>query len=257
MDLKLDGKTALITGASKGIGRAIARSFAAEGCGLRLVARDRQSLDRTAVALTEEFGVDVAIAAADLTDPSSFGRLAEQFEDVDILVNNAGAVPPGAIGDFSAERMAQSWQLKVFGFIGMMNAFYPRMTSRGNGVILNVMGTAGYRGDASLVALTGGNAALMAITRVLGASGPRHGVRVVGVNPGATGTERLILLLQDEARRRFGSADRWPELQAHLPYGRAAMPEEVADVVVFLSSPRANYVSGSIVNVDGGKSELP
>lgn len=257
MDLGLHGKKVMVTGASKGIGLAIARSFAAEGCSIRLVARDEKTLAYEASGIAREFGVAVNFYAVDLKDPASFSVLADRAGDIDILVNNAGDVPPGPIDAFDVVRMASVWQLKVFGYIGLMNAFYPLMTARRHGVILNVMGTAGYRVDAKLVALAGANASLIATTRALGAAAPEHGVRVVGVNPGATLTDRVISVLQMQAEQRFGSAERWQDMQATLPFGRAARPDEVADVVVFMASNRASYVSGAIVNVDGGKCELP
>jgi NAD(P)-dependent dehydrogenase (short-subunit alcohol dehydrogenase family) len=147
-----------------------------------------------------------------------------------------------------------AWELKVFGYVNLCRAVYGRMRRAGGGVIVNVIGTGGERHDPAYVAGVTANAGLMAFTRALGAAGPDAGVRVVGVNPGITRTDRM----EQQARRRAEAAGadpgRWRELLPELPMGRPAEPAEVADVVVFLASPRAGYVSGTVVTVDAGRS---
>jgi NAD(P)-dependent dehydrogenase (short-subunit alcohol dehydrogenase family) len=126
------------------------------------------------------------------------------------------------------------------------------MCARGAGVVVNVIGNCGERPDPEIIVATICNTGLMGFTRALGAESPRHGVRVVGINPGPTATERLVSLMRRKAADRTGDPGRWPELVAPLPFGRAAEPSEVADAIVFAASRRASFVSGTIVTVDGG-----
>jgi len=177
---------------------------------------------------------------------------------VDALINNAGAVRGGEIDDIDDDAWRAGWELKVFGYINLSRLCYGAMKARGaGGVIVNVIGLAGERPNAKVVALSSGNAALIALTRALGGRAPDFGLRVLGVNPGPTETERAVTLFRRQARDRFGDPERWRELVTDLPFGRPAKPEEVADVVVFLASDRAAYVSGSVLNVDGGLATRP
>ena len=128
------------------------------------------------------------------------------------------------------------------------------MCGRGRGVIVNVIGNCGERPDPEIIIGTITNAGLMGFTRALGSVSPQHGVRVLGVNPGPTMTERLELLMRKKALDRTGDGENWRELVAPLPFGRAATPDEVADLVVFAASARASYISGTVLTVDGGVS---
>ncbi len=127
-----------------------------------------------------------------------------------------------------------------------------RMCERKSGVIINVIGNCGERPDPDIIIATITNSGLMGFTRALGSISPALGVRVLGVYPGPTLTERLQLLMERKAQDRSGDAARWTELVAPLPFGRPATPLEVADMVVFAASPRASYVSGTVLTVDGG-----
>ncbi len=244
MDLSLKGKRALVTGASKGIGAAIAETLAAEGCALHLAARNGDALAALARKLRAEHGVDVTTHAVDLRVPADIARLAETADDLDILVNNAGDIPAGTLDDVGPELWRHAWDLKVFGYIDLVRLVYPRLRDRGRGVIVNVIGTGGERPSAGYIAGGAGNAALMAFTQALGGEGPRHGVRVVGVNPGPVATERITTMRAANADVDAGFAA--------LPSGRIAETHEIADLVVFLASERAGYISGTIVTIDGG-----
>jgi NAD(P)-dependent dehydrogenase (short-subunit alcohol dehydrogenase family) len=250
MDLGLKGKTALITGASKGIGRGVAEALAAEGCHVRLVSRSLDLLETAVAEITRDHGVKATAHAADLSDSGAIdGLLAGDLPD--ILVNNAGAIPGGDIETITEEIWRKAWELKVFGYINMSRAFYAAMRKRGHGVICNVTGLAADKPDFGYVAGTTGNAGLNAMTRALGGHGLEDGVRVFGVSPGPTQTERLIGLLKTRAKAE-GNEDNWQSLMGGMPMGRAATVPEVADVIAFLCSPKASYVSGTILTVDGG-----
>lgn len=256
MDLDLKGKTALITGASKGIGRAVAEVLAAEGCNLHLVARSADALNAAAAELGSRHSISVTTHAFDLTSAAAAERLAAAAGPLDILVNNAGAVPRGSLTEVDDEAWRAGWELKVFGYVRLCRLVLPRMQEKRSGVIVNVIGVAGQRPDANYVATTSANAALMMFTESLGGDSVRHGVRVVGVNPGLVATERFMGNIRRRAEIKFGAAERWPDM-IDLPMGRPAQPAEIADVVAFLASRRASYISGTIVTVDGGLRARP
>lgn len=242
----------MITGASKGIGLACAHAFAAERCSVHLAARDSVQLERVANDIRVGHDADVRIHVVDLSQPADQVRLAGACEAVDVLVNNAGAVPSGDLGSVDDQTLREGWQLKVFGYINLCRHVLPIFEARGHGVIVNVIGGAGARPRPGSIAAGMGNAALMALTQALGSNSLRHGVRVVGINPGPIFTERLELVLRASADARFSDAERWREL---LPADPApGTTEQVADVVTFLASDRASHVSGVVVPVDGGAS---
>ena len=154
-------------------------------------------------------------------------------------------------------RWRHAWELKVFGYINLTRAIYAHMKARGRGVIVNDIGAAGERMDASYIAGSTGNAALYAFTRALGGRALRDGVRVVGVSPGPVETDRLVARMKAAARTRFGDETRFRELMAGYPLGRAAKPREIADLMAFLASDRSAYTTGVVFTVDGGFSANP
>jgi NAD(P)-dependent dehydrogenase (short-subunit alcohol dehydrogenase family) len=253
MDLELKRKTALVTGASRGIGFAVARRFALEGCNVHLASRSAPDLAAARAKILREAKVSVTCHARDLSHGESIDRLAADCGDVDILVNNAGAIPQGDLLTVDDKRWREAWELKVFGYINLTRAIYAKMRDRKRGVIVNVIGTAGERHASSYIAGTAGNAALMAFSRALGGESVDYGVRVLGVNPGSTETERARKRIEKLAETKLGDATRWRELTTGAPFGRLATADELADVIVFMASARASYVSGTVVTVDGGR----
>jgi 3-oxoacyl-[acyl-carrier protein] reductase len=254
MDLGLEGMRALITGASRGIGKAIAERFAAEGCNLYLTARSPGPLEAARDEIRARHPVDIALHACDLMEHGAVAALAERFADADILINNAGATPTGPIEEATEDKWREGLELKVIATALLTRELYLRMSARKRGVIISVIGNCGERPDPEIIVATITNSGLMAFTRALGSVSPANGIRVLGVNPGPTLTERLELLMRKKSQDRTGDPGRWTELVAPLPFGRAATPEEVADLVVFAASPRAGYVSGTVLTVDGGVS---
>jgi NAD(P)-dependent dehydrogenase (short-subunit alcohol dehydrogenase family) len=252
MDLQLHGKHALITGGSKGIGRATAEALAGEGCSVTLVARDAGNLEATAATLRGRFQVSIRTIAADLSQDATVRRVAAEAGDIDILVNNAGAIPQGSLTAVDDDTWRRAWDLKVFGYISLCRAVYPAMAARRSGVIVNVIGAAGERLDPNYIAGSTGNAALMAFTRSLGKAAPADNLRVVGINPGPVATTRLETSTRSRAARLLGDPERWQELYATMPFGRAGKPEEIGNAVAFLASPVSGYTSGTIVTIDGG-----
>ena len=250
MDLGLRGRSVLITGASQGIGLECARVFAAEGCDLHLAARAKDKLEAARAELAH--GVSVTVHAMDLSSDAAMHALADAVGDVDVLVNNAGDIPAGSIETVDDAAWRRGFDLKVFGYISLTRLYWARMKARKSGVIINDIGNSGENFDARYIAGSSGNASLMAFTRALGGVSLDHGVRVVGVNPGPVATDRMVKLMKRRAEEWFGDESRWEELHVKYPSGRPAMPEEVADLIVFLASPRAAYITGTIVTIDGG-----
>ena len=257
MDLELSGKTALITGASKGIGRAVAEILAAEGCNLHLASRTEADLAALRDVLTARTDVQVTIHPVDLSKDEDVAALAEATGNVDILVNNAGAIPAGDLERLDVPTIKGAWDLKVFGFVGLTKILYPQMCGRGSGVIINIIGMAGERPRAGYIAGAMGNAALMALTRALGSESVDHGVRVMGINPGPIETDRLVTQAKTAADMNWGDETRWRETMAGLPGGRAGTVEEMAWIAAFLASPRASWLSGTVIMADGGQHSRP
>jgi NAD(P)-dependent dehydrogenase (short-subunit alcohol dehydrogenase family) len=252
MDLGLSGKRVLITGGSKGIGLACAESFAEAGCDVILASRDAATLDQAAQALRGTAQVNVQTFAADLSRDEERARLHAAHPDPDILVNNAGAIPGGRLADIPMERWRAAWDLKLLGYVHMCQLYLPGMEARKSGVILNIIGMAGRTPRAGYIAGGTANAALIAFTSALGGAAAANGVRVLGINPAATRTDRMMTLARTNAQAQFGDPERWAETLTGLPFGRAIEPREIADLAAFACSPRGAYINGTVLDVDGG-----
>jgi len=254
MELGLRGRKALVTGASKGIGRACAEVLAEEGCDVVLVSRTAADLEAAKAKITAQHNVAVRCFPLDLSDSKSVDTLAAECPETDLLINNAGAIPRGNIADIDDARWRDAWDLKVFGYVNMTRRFYALMAARKTGVIINIIGAAGESVQSDYIAGSSGNASLMAFTRAMGGTAPRDGLRVIGINPGPVMTERLVTLMRTRAQTQFGDAERWTEYMKPLAFGRAAKPEEIAWMAAFLASDLSAYTTGSIITIDGGGS---
>ena len=257
MDLGLKGKTVLVTGASKGIGLACARGFALEGAFPTVVSRSAEALAKAAAGIEKETGVKVKTIAADLSKSDAQAKVAAEAGDCDILVNNAGAIPAGNLDQIDEARWREAWDLKVFGYINLTRLVLAKMAARKSGVICNVIGMAAAAPKADYIAGGVGNSALVAFTNAIGGASPRNNVRVFGVSPGATKTDRIITMQKQRAKTLLGDENRWEELLSDLPFGRIMTAEEAANVVVFGSSAAASYLSGCVINLDGGAVNAP
>ncbi|SAI24493.1 short chain dehydrogenase [Bordetella ansorpii] len=253
MELGLNGKSALVTGASKGIGLATAHSFAREGVAtLHLAARSADGLAAAKDALMSQYGVTVHTYAMDLSVNANVMELARLCSEVDVLVNNAADSTPGPMDQLSDQVWRDSLDMKIFSYVTLTREIYAHMKQRGHGVIVNDIGNSGENWDANYIVGTTGNAAMMAFTRGVGGRSLDDGIRVVGVNPGPVATDRMVKLMKRRALDWYGDEGRWEELFDKYPAKRPASPEEVADLIVYLASERAAYITGTIVTIDGG-----
>lgn len=195
--------------------------------------------------------VRVTIHALDLSSTEAMLRLVKAADDVDVLVNNAGDIPAGSLAVVSDQAIRDGFDLKVFGYITLAREYYARMRGK-DGVIINIIGNSGENWDASYFAGSTGNAALMAFTKAIGGTSLNDGIRVVGINPGPVATDRMVKIMKRKAIDMLGDESRWEELFDKYPGKRPATADEVAWLTAFLASPRAGYITGTIVTIDGG-----
>lgn len=253
MDLQLTDKVAIVTGASRGIGRAIAETLASEGMRVVVAARSRALLETLAAGREER----CLVQAVDLSLPESAPAVVDaavaRFGRIDLLVNNAGATPRG---DFLAHTDAD-WQagfaLKLFGAMRLSRAAWPHLRAFA-GSIVNIAGIGGRTASAEFTIGGAVNAALLNLTKALADRGVTDGVRVNAINPGGIVTDRLQMRLRALAAEQGVPEDAaQQELARTLKVARFGTPGEIARLVAFLASPMAAYCQGTIVDADGGQ----
>jgi 3-oxoacyl-[acyl-carrier protein] reductase len=252
MDLGLRDKVALVTGGSRGIGRAIVETLAEEGCDVLLVARHAM-VDERLAATTDRTRRRLVPCAADLSTVdgvmAAMRALEHEFGRLDILVNNAGSAPRGDFLSLTEDDWSSGFALKFFGYVRMTRAVWPLLKAS-QGALVNVVGVSAYTPDADYTIAASSNAGLLAFTKSMAAQGQKDGVRVNAVNPGQIETDRLAGVLrnmdvpEDEARG---------VLLKQLGMTRFGRPEDIAAMVAYVASPRAGYVQGAMFNVDGGR----
>jgi len=253
----LNGKTAVVTGGSRGIGRAVANSLARDGANLMICARGRDRLTETAESIEDEYGVECRTFSADLIEASAGSSLVDAavdaYDQIDILINNVGDAPAGTFENLTDDEWRQAIDLKLLGYIRCTRAALPYLVETG-GAIVNVVGIAGVKPTPSAVASSVVNGALLNLTDALASQYSPRGVRVNAVNPGPVATDRwdgIMERLSEEAGLSVEKVrERTEEL---LPLGRICSPEEVADVVAFLASEEASFVNGTAVDIDGAQ----
>ena len=253
MDLQLEGKVAVVTGASKGIGRAIATALAAEGMRLVAVARSRAQLEDLAASL----GGRCLVHVADLRASDACSRVIDaaiaQFGQLDVLVNNAGATRRGDFLALSDDEWDDGFGLKFFAAMRLSRAAWPHLRAS-RGAIVNIVGIGGRTGSAEFTIGGAVNAALLNLTKALADRGVGDGVRVNAINPGGIATDRLKgRLAEFAAERGLAPADAEPQMARAFGVARFGTPDEIARLVTVLASPQAAYCQGSIVDADGGQ----
>ena len=254
MDLGLDGKVCVVTGASRGIGLEAARRLCDEGARVLFVGRDAEALEEAASGCGGEY------LAVDVTDPEADERIvatcAEQMGGIDVLVNNAGTSFARPLAELTDADWQGQWDLHVMAPMRLMRAAAPRMAAAGGGRIVNVCSSAGKRPSLTNAAYSVTKAAQLSLSRVFADSYAADGVLVNAVAPGAVGSDLWLGvggLGEQTARAKGISRDDALKAQTDkIPLGRFAEPAEIADVVVFLCSARASMVAGAAWSVDGG-----
>ena len=236
---ELSGSTALVTGATSGIGRAVALRLAADGATVIAVGRSAQR-GEDVVAAIERAGGQARFVSADISDPKAVQALAEDAGEVDILVNNAGLAWWGPTDQLAVEDFDALFATNVRGPFFLVAAFAPGMARRGEGSIVNLGSMAGSVGLPGSAAYGATKAALESMTRAWATEYSPHGVRVNSVAPGPTYTSA-------------GTKEELDSYAPTLPLNRVADPAEIAELVVFLASPRASYATGATFPVDGGR----
>ncbi|HTR35491.1 MAG TPA: SDR family oxidoreductase [Bryobacteraceae bacterium] len=259
MDQRLNGKTAIVTGASRGIGRAIAQRLAGEGAQVVLCARDANLLQQ-AVREIEDAGWRAAAFPADLRETESPANLADfairTYGQIDIVVNNAGATKRGEFFDLTDADWADGFALKFFGAMRLTRSAWPHLKARA-GSLLNISGVGG-RMPGALFTIGGSvNAALLSFTKAMAEVGIRDGVQVNCVNPGSIRTDRFRRILENTAAQQgvdVATAER--KIIENARTTRIGEPDDIAALVAFIVSPEGRFLQGSLIDMDGGATKV-
>lgn len=252
MDLQLSNKVAIVTGASRGIGKAIAETLSAEGMKVVLAARSSSDLELVSKSLPNESWVQ----AVDLREPDSANQVVaaaiEKFGKLDLLVNNAGATKRGDFLALTDQEWLDGFALKFYASMRLSRAAWPHLQAS-QGTIINIIGVGGKTGSAEFTIGGAVNAALMNLTKALADRGVKDGIRVNAINPGSIATERLQVRIQNYAKaNNFSLEEAANRLPREMRIERFGEPEEIGQAVAFLASQQAAYIQGAILDVDGG-----
>jgi NAD(P)-dependent dehydrogenase (short-subunit alcohol dehydrogenase family) len=251
MDLGLQGKTALVTGGSKGIGLACAKLLASEGARIAICSRSRANVDAALAELPSAFGITADLRSADEA-AKVVDTVWRELGSLDILVTSAGAAKRTPPQELSPLAWHEAMDSKYFSYINVIDPAVKKMAARGAGVIVNIIGSGGKVAAATHLPGGAANAALMLATVGLASAYAGRGLRIVGVNPGLTHTGRVDTAMKAVAASEgISEHEALRRATAAIPMGRLADPEEVASVVAFLCSAQASYLTGIIISMDG------
>ena len=253
--MKFHGKTAIVTGSSRGIGRSIARALAAEGASCVLCARDEDKLASVEREIRDAGG-EAAVLSLDLRSPDASRQLVDfaiaRYGRIDIVVNNAGATKRGAFLELSDDDFVDGFALKYFATVRLLKAAWPSLVKT-HGSIVNIAGVGG-RTPGAMFAIGGSvNGALLSLTKSLAAAGLNAGIQVNAVNPGAIRTERLekrLVALSETHHITLAAAER--TFIEHEQVTRIGEPEDIANLIVFMVSEQGRFLHGALVDMDGG-----
>ena len=257
MDLGLVGKVALVTGASKGMGKACAMGLAAEGARVAICARAEADLAAAAAEIRQKTDAEILAVPADLTRLDDIRRVvgatADAFGGIDILVNNAGGPPPGAFDQLTDAQWQSAFELTLLSTVRLIREVLPHLRAKRWGRILNIQSSAVKEPIRGLILSNGIRPGVIGLAKTLAAELGKDNITINTICPGRILTDRLLSLMAVRAREAGKSLDDYlPEATADIPLGRIGSPEEFASMVVFLASERASYVTGVTVQVDGG-----
>lgn len=257
MDLGLKERVAVVGGSSRGLGFAIARELAAEGCAVVICGRDADALDQARQTLAGEASADVLAVAANLSEPAGVeavtSRALDQFGRVDVLVTNTGGPPAGPFESHSPEAWRNAVAQNLESVLNLTRAVLPSMKQQQWGRIINVTSIAVKQPVDGLILSNAVRAAVTGFARTLANEVAADGITVNNVLPGYTRTERLVHLAEHNAKAQgTDAAGAYAKWEAEIPMRRLGEPDELAALVAFLASSRAAYITGQSIAVDGG-----
>ncbi len=257
MDLGLKGKRALVSGASRGLGFAVARTLAAEGCRVAINARDAEKLNSAAKKIKDEFGSPVFAMSGDVGDADAIEQIvksaAEALGGLDLLVTNAGGPPAGSFESFSEADWAKAIDLSLMSHVRLIRAALPYLRESDSASVLTITSYSVKQPIPNLVLSNSIRAATVGLTKTLALEQGNEGIRFNSILPGWTKTKRVAELMKARAQAQNTSVNEEIAKQMEQsPLGRMAEPQEFANPAVFLLSPAASYITGVMLTVDGG-----
>ena len=257
MDLGLKGKVALVTAASKGLGKAIALELAAEGAKVAICSRSADALKLAAAEIKKATGKTIKTYATDLTDAAAVKKMVNAVEKdvgpIDILVNSSGGAPTRPFKDLTDEDWQKALDVKFMAEVRATREVFPRMVKRGGGRVVFIIGTHAFVPHAYAITAGVVNAALANLTKALAEEGAPHNVLVNAVNPGPVLTDRILYLAEMKAKEHKTTvAEAKKSIVKDVLLKRFGLPEDIAAMTALVVSGRGGFITGALINVDGG-----